>query len=475
MKAWWTLLAAYACYHVVLSVGDPPGISTIDMVARMPPDIDWSSFVEKLPALGRVPVVSVPCTGILSSSHAWQSMHQTASYVNIFDLERRYRSCLTEALQRAGMTVQDIELNLRLGKTSGDLLMVPLNAMQRKCDFLIAGPPCPPWAGSGNRKGTKDARAKVFVRIMQWVHFMVAAGGLLVVILENVSGMMHSHDGREAPITQFLNALREYIPSFVWGVDQLALQNYMCPQKRVRVFLRGVRRSICETLPPILPAFGKRTLLDILGKYPNTTRASMRPTIQENVLDYEKTIRDMVSKGTLDLKDVVVVAADRAAGKAWNQAVQVNAAPTLTTNNFYLLVLSVSCVVESIADESRKYFRWLTGPERLALQSLPSSLFFELGGDLAVKAAGNAYPPVLIMAATHGILKALSNFDLKAWPPEHELAVSNHNEQSMKLFTTALMRPGPKTARGKAQARAKAKAQARVSGAKRRSHSSDTD
>jgi len=71
------------------------------------------------------------------------------------------------------MNVQEIALSLKIGKRAGDLLHLPLKALQMPVDVLIAGPPCPPWAGNGNKMSLKDARAAVFVQIMAGltVHF----------------------------------------------------------------------------------------------------------------------------------------------------------------------------------------------------------------------------------------------------------------------------------------------------------------
>ena len=84
-------------------------------------------------------------------------------------------------------------INLHLGAISGDLLKVALRRLKCPVDFLIAGPPCPPWAAQGNKKSLKDARANVFTRIIAWTVFLIKCGGLLCVILENVAGILVSH------------------------------------------------------------------------------------------------------------------------------------------------------------------------------------------------------------------------------------------------------------------------------------------
>ena len=114
--------------------------------------------------------------------------------VNVYDLENAYAKALRSHMEQMGMQ----SIILHLGRKAGDLLKVPLQALECPVDFLVSGPPCPPWAGNGCKKGLKDARAKVFLRVLEWVVFLICNGGLLGVILENVTGIMTWRDGRES-------------------------------------------------------------------------------------------------------------------------------------------------------------------------------------------------------------------------------------------------------------------------------------
>ena len=85
-----------------------------------------------------------------------------------------------------------------------------------------------------------------------------------------------------------------------------------------------------------------------------------------------------------------------------------DAVPTLTCHNAYLLVLSVADVINDVADEEREFFRWLHDSERLALQGLPPDMLQDLPCGKAIKAAGNAFPVPLIIACLHPMLMAAS-------------------------------------------------------------------
>ena len=80
---------------------------------------------------------------------------------NVYDLVHDYREALTSHFQEMGMEV----IRLNLGKKAGDILNVPLEALEKPIDFLVSGPPCPPWAGQSKRQGCKDPRSHVFMTV----------------------------------------------------------------------------------------------------------------------------------------------------------------------------------------------------------------------------------------------------------------------------------------------------------------------
>jgi len=147
---------------------------------------------------------------------------------------------------------------------------------------------------------------------------------------------------------KFLRVLREFIPEFAWRVDTLHLYNYLLPHIRVRVFLRGIRRSILEMVPDPLPPFGCRGLRAALGNFRNLVRATLTGQQQQNLKDYEQLITTMYNVAQVKLGDLVVVALDRAKNRTYKMQVQVNRCPTLTTSNVYLFIMSVTCVVRNL-------------------------------------------------------------------------------------------------------------------------------
>ena len=334
--------------------------------------------------------------------------------INVYDLDGGYMAALYNHLKESGMEV----IKLNLGKNLGDLLTKGLLQLETPCDILVAGPPCPPWAGQGTHNGMQDCRAAVFIRVLMWVFFFVKCGGLLACILENVEGIETLRHGRDSAVNHFLTVLRKCIPEFVWCVDKLVLTNYALPHTRVRVFLRGVRRIVSEFVPKCLSPFGTTLLRDFLGHYPHTPRSTYTGPQQQNLLDYEQVIRERVKQGTLQRGDIVVISVDRGQGRAYKAPLTVNNVPTLTTRNQYLMLVSVHDVIDNTPDEQREYFRKIHDVERLQLQGLPASLLAQLPAGKALKASGNAYPVPLIIAVLQPILMEVSKkIHLPSWPP----------------------------------------------------------
>ena len=247
----------------------------------------------------------------------------------------------------------------------------------------------------------------MFVKVLVWVYFLIKCVGLLGCVLENVTGITNAADGIESAGSQFMRVLQESLPEFAWRIDTLKAVDYLLPQSRVRVFIRGMRRLVSLSVPPCLPPFGQRHLRECLGTLPHTPRSSYTLPQQSNLCEFEAVIKLKVARGQLTTEDVVVVSVDRSEDGAYNQCISVNKAPTLTTHNAYLVVLSVACVLQDIPDCDRVFFRKLADPERLLLQGLPKEMCLELPHGLAVFAAGNAYPVPLIIAALQPMLMAL--------------------------------------------------------------------
>ena len=190
------------------------------------------------------------------------------------------------------------------------------------------------------------------VTVVLWVAILIRKHGLLACILESFA----THGRAFWRMTEHsMKTLALFLPEFSWRIDTLDLSDYMRPQTRVRVFIRGLRRSVAESVPPCLPPFGKCTLRNVLVQgWPNYPREHLTQQHQKNLVDYEAIVRNLYHDGTALPDDIVVVALDRAKGKVFRQNYRINQVPTLTCHNRYLFLISVADVINQVEDKPRE-------------------------------------------------------------------------------------------------------------------------
>ena len=296
------------------------------------------------------------------------------------------------------------------------------------------------------------------VAVVLWVAILIRKHGLLACILENFANITTPYGSSYWRMTEHsMKVLDLFLPEFSWRIDTLALSDYMRPQTRVRVFIRGLRRSVAESVPPCLPPFGKCTLRSVLVQgWPSCPRDHLTRQHQENLVDYEEIIRNLYQAGKALPGDICVIALDRAKGKVFRQNYRINQVPTLTCHNRYLFLISVADVINQVEDKSREFFRFLLETERLALQGFPPEAARDFPSDgLVLKATGNAYPPPLIVAAAAPLIQAMGadrpaadNFNFSTWPADWPSFQSDICKSELDNFAKRLVSPPPFTKQG---------------------------
>lgn len=179
---------------------------------------------------------------------------------------------------------------------------------------------------------------------------------------------------------------------------------------------------------------------------------------------YEGKVRELFASGKYQLDDIVCFEVDRADGLGYAQKITLNFCPTLTTSSNYFWFADVRGIIEAVPDEEREICRLLLPCERLGLQGFRPSAALDLTPGACMKAAGNAYPPPLIIAVLHGMLEALlgnHHFDFRSWPPANALASPTcpRVAKGVAALETALKR-GASSLQRRANNAAKKKAQA---------------
>ena len=305
-----------------------------------------------------------------------------------------------------------------MGPADGDVTKVLVKDLHGPVDFLVSGPPCPPWAGGGLHKGQDDMRADVFVRILAWLVSWIKSGWLIGSVIENVLGTLRPDaEGNDGFMVKVRKVLTAEVPEFSWDISTMSAVDYLLPQNRQRAFLRGMRVVFCGgTMPAPVPPLGSRKLTEVLLKrIPNTDVTTMTESIQTNIAAMEKLVHKHKCEAKLKGVSVVVFHADRNKDKTFSTTYMKDCCPTLTTNNRYLFVLSVPDILKP----KPKFRRLLEPKERLLLQGFDSHLQEEFDSDnLVLKATGNAYPVPLIGACLAPMVQAIAkrNTLFATWP-----------------------------------------------------------
>ena len=312
-------------------------------------DPDWTKVFENhfggTLKFKRPLFVAMPCVGIDGCGTALQHMKVPFFGNNVMDLEKRYRPYLEEHLGHD---------RLHLGHQAGDVTALPLEKVERPVDLLVSGPPCPPWAGNGSHRGADDDRAEVFLAVVRIVISLILCGELKACCLENVKGITNRL--KKQPVS-FMDCLLQFlqaeVPMFDWSVITLKAKNYLLPQQRTRVFLRGIRYG---RVPPPLPSYGQRPLEQFLDdRLPSVDWDTLTECMKENLSSGVEELQAMVSDGVLDSEDIIVFPLDRAPGKVYKRNFSKNIVPTLTTTNKYLFLVTDLHKEEG----DRRFFRFL--------------------------------------------------------------------------------------------------------------------
>ena len=136
-------------------------------------------------------------------------------------------------------------------------------------------------------------------------------------------------------------------------------------------------------------------------------RSQLTKHMAVNLKDAERELLEKWDQGQLAETDVVCFPLDRGSNKAYVRQYTTNLAPTLTTSNKYLFVVSVGCLRKPEAE--RRFFRFLDSTERLTLQGFKKSVLSTSSEALRIKASGNAYPVPLLAAVLAPLLQQLAH------------------------------------------------------------------
>ena len=122
-----------------------------------PARLDLKPMLEGLPCPQQVLQVAYPCCGIKGSLAFESDWGLKTEACHVYDLEDRYAPLMEQLFGKG---------NYHLGPDDGDLTKIPL-AQLTVPNFLMSGPPCPPWAGNGHKQNIGDIRSTAFGKALQ--------------------------------------------------------------------------------------------------------------------------------------------------------------------------------------------------------------------------------------------------------------------------------------------------------------------
>jgi DNA (cytosine-5)-methyltransferase 1 len=105
-------------------------------------------------------------------------------------------------------------------------------------DVVTAGFPCQPFSNAGSRKGKSDSRGTLFENALQVVSWTRPK----VVLFENVRGILSFKSGKDKLVGEICGRLEDLGYTTSFALLNASMHNV--PQKRLRVFIAGVRSDM---------------------------------------------------------------------------------------------------------------------------------------------------------------------------------------------------------------------------------------
>lgn len=221
----------------------------------------WKHLVPEFPAVSRKVTLALPCIGADALGMGLRSMDWNAVEIAYaWDVDPCLLPCLLAAHGPFGLGGPDSGIGW-----GGDILSFDVASMTR-VDFLVSGPPCPPFSSIGARGLYLDVREQVFLKVTEMIEHqgMLGCYGFILEMVPGIAHTSHRPQGDGAPFNyydEWWRRLQRTAPMFRLHAWELQTSDYM-PQNRARLYTVGVRRDHCPLLGLIRPLpLGRR--LDI--------------------------------------------------------------------------------------------------------------------------------------------------------------------------------------------------------------------
>ena len=189
---------------------------------------------------------------------------------------------------------------LHIGPSCGDLLQCDITQWER-VDFVVAGPPCPPFSSMGLQLAAgpaADPRERVFQQV---TNAIIHQGhlGCFGFIVEMVVGIAFKSKGQRSYYDTWLGYLRQKAPMFRIHCWPMQSRNYL-PHNRIRLYTVGLHRCMVphhNIAPPLPPASCCRpTLGELLHKgIPPLNEGPLTPQQRDNLAMVKPLVQQLLS------------------------------------------------------------------------------------------------------------------------------------------------------------------------------------
>ena len=148
----------------------------------------------------------------------------------------------------------------------GSMDKIDYSQYVNKVDLLTGGVPCQSFSQAGLRKGLDDPRGNLMIKFIELLNLVQPK----IFMIENVKGLLTHDDGKTLEkILEALNNNKLYNISY----KCLDASKYNVPQKRERVFIVGVIKTITKIFEFPIESPTKKLLKDVLYNVPHSNGA----------------------------------------------------------------------------------------------------------------------------------------------------------------------------------------------------------
>ena len=372
------------------------------------PKYPWSHMIPAFPQMDRKMTLALPCLGMDALSAGLREIHWDG-------FEIAYAYDIDESLIPTLLHMHGPDANLHIGRRTGDVLACNEEEWSR-VDWVIAGPPCPPFSSIGaNRAPEDDPREAVFRKVTK---IIISQGRkrCFGFILEMVLGITHRVRGRSYYETWY-QELRQAAPMFRIDRWLMNSQDYV-PQHRPRLYTVGVLRDLLGNagIPPPMPHASMRApFADCLNKglrpvdeemltpQQRKNLAATKPLLQARLMQQAPQLNTPTSGAVGRFQaPIACFSVDRDIDKKFSSSMRCDdSTPTLRTGNEMLWLLKWSAAGELLIS------RCLHPVERLALQGFSPELARWMSKTTLLRATGNSFTVPVVVAVFRQCLTSI--------------------------------------------------------------------